>query len=184
MVFTWKDFQDLGSRGAIDQALSRLTKTGKIRRVAQGMYDLPRTSRLLRGPAPASTEAVIAAVQRHDHAHIRPDHLAAANALGLTTAVLVQPRYRTTGGRRNIKLGNTTLQLKPAGQKLTDWIDTAAAVPIQALLFLGRDSVDNPQIVRAMRDQLSPDAKEALADDSRYRPQWMQQLISEAVTQT
>lgn len=90
MVFTWKDFQDLGPRGSVDQALARLVNAGKLRRVARGMYDLPRTSKLLRGPAPANTDALIDAVQRHDGVIIKPDDLAAANALGLKTAVLVQ----------------------------------------------------------------------------------------------
>lgn len=184
MVFTWKDFDDLGSRGAVDVALCRLVKAGKLRRVGRGMYDLPRISKLLRGPAPANTDAILDAISRHDGVSIRPDHVAAANALGLTTAVPVQPRYRTSGGRRNIKIGDATIELRPAGQKLDEWLDTPGAVPIQALLFLGRDSADNPSIVRALRDRLSPAAKRSLADSRRYRPLWMQPVIDEIVADT
>lgn len=181
MVFTWKDFQDLGARGSVDQALARLVHAGKLRRVARGMYDLPRTSKLLRGPAPASTDAVIDAIRRHDNVTIKPDDIAAANALGLTTAVPVQPRYRTSGGRRNIKVGNRTIQLRPAGRKLDPWLDTPASMPIQALLFLGHKSADNPDVVRAMRNQLSSDSRRALADDRRPRPMWMQDVIEKVL---
>ena len=43
-VFTPKDFLDLGSRAAVDQALSRLTRRGTIRRLGRGLYDYPRVS--------------------------------------------------------------------------------------------------------------------------------------------
>jgi len=181
VVFTWKDFHDLGPRGSVDQALARLANAGKLRRVARGMYDLPRTSKLLRGLAPANVDAVIAAVQRHDGVTIKPDDLAAANALGLTTAVPVQPRYRTSGGRRTIKVGNRTIKLRPAGRKLDAWLDTPASLPIQALLFLGEKSADDPTVVSALRNRLSSDAKRALMDDCRYRPDWMQSVIEKVV---
>lgn len=181
VVFTWKDFQDLGARGSIDQALARLAHAGKLRRVARGMYDLPRTSKLLRGPAPASTDAVLDAIRRHDQVSIRPDDIAAANALGLTTAVPTQPHYRTSGGRRTIKVGNRTIKLRPAGRKLDPWLDTPASVLMQALHFLGEKSADDPTVVKALRNRLSSDAKRALADDRRYRPAWMTSVIEKVL---
>lgn len=181
MVFTWKDFQSLGARGSVDQALARLVHAGKLRRVARGMYDLPRDSKLLRGPAPADTDAVIDAIQRHDGVTIRPDDLAAANALGLTTAVPVQPRYRTSGGRRTIKVGNRTIKLRPAGRKLDPWLDSPASVPMQALLFLGEKSADDPVVVKMLRNRLSSAQKRALADEARYRPDWMRAVIEKVL---
>ncbi len=43
-VCTPKDVLDLGSREAVDQALSRLVKAGQLRRVGHGLYDMPRMS--------------------------------------------------------------------------------------------------------------------------------------------
>jgi hypothetical protein len=181
MVFTWKDFQDLAARGTVDQALARLAHSGKLRRVARGMYDLPRSSKLLRGPAPPSTDAILDAIRRHDQVSIRPDDIAAANALGLTTAVPVQTRYRTSGGRRTIKVGNRTIKLRPAGRKLDPWLDTPAAVPMQALLYLGPQSAQDSSVVTTLRNRLSSDAKRALADDHRYRPDWMRPVIEKVL---
>ena len=65
-VCTPKDFLDLGSRDAVDQALSRLAKAGRLRRVGHGLYDVPRTSNVLNGPAPADLDAAIAALARRD----------------------------------------------------------------------------------------------------------------------
>lgn len=41
-VFTPAEFLDLGSRNAIDLTLSRHVRAGTIRRVARGLYGLPR----------------------------------------------------------------------------------------------------------------------------------------------
>jgi len=43
-VFTPRDFLDLGSRAAVDQALSRLADQGAVRRLARGIYDYPKQS--------------------------------------------------------------------------------------------------------------------------------------------
>ena len=41
-VFTPRDFLDLGSRDAVDKALSRHAQSGTIRKLARGLYDYPR----------------------------------------------------------------------------------------------------------------------------------------------
>lgn len=44
-VFTPSDFLDVAGRAAVDQALSRLVKGGKLRRLARGLYDFPKCIR-------------------------------------------------------------------------------------------------------------------------------------------
>jgi hypothetical protein len=46
-VFSPVDFTGLGSRAAVDKALSRLTASGELRRFARGLYDRPQTSSAL-----------------------------------------------------------------------------------------------------------------------------------------
>ena len=86
-VCTPKDFLDLGSREAVDQALSRLAKAGRLRRVGHGLYDAPRISNVLNRTAPVNLDAAIAALARRDGVRIMPAGLVAANQLGLTNAV-------------------------------------------------------------------------------------------------
>lgn len=50
-VLAPKNFVHLGSRAAVDQALSRLAKAGKLVRVARGTYAAPVTSRFGTRPA-------------------------------------------------------------------------------------------------------------------------------------
>jgi hypothetical protein len=58
-VCTPKDFLDLGSRTAIDKALSRLVNDGLLRRISRGLYDLPPMSGILKRPAPPNVDAAI-----------------------------------------------------------------------------------------------------------------------------
>ena len=46
-VFSKSDFIDEISADSIDKALSELSKEGKIRRIARGLYEYPRYSELL-----------------------------------------------------------------------------------------------------------------------------------------
>ena len=91
-----KDFLDLGTRAAVDQALSRLAASGRLRRLARGLYDYPRVSRVLNRPVPPGVYAVAAAVAGR-RATIMPDGMAAANALGLTNAVPAKASFVTNG---------------------------------------------------------------------------------------
>ena len=61
-VCTPKDFLDIGSREAVDQALSRLVKASRLRRVGRGLYDEPRMSDVLKRPAPVDPDAFIEAI--------------------------------------------------------------------------------------------------------------------------
>src|SRR5580693_3562415 len=56
-ALTPKAFRDLGNRDAVDQALSRLTKAGKIRRISRGVYDVPKNHPSLGPLSPAPGEA-------------------------------------------------------------------------------------------------------------------------------
>ena len=52
-VFTARDFLDLGSRDAVDKALSRQSRDGSLRKIARGLYDIPRQDAQLGQLAPS-----------------------------------------------------------------------------------------------------------------------------------
>ncbi len=82
-----KDFLDLGSRQAIDQALSRLVvKSGQACRIGRDFYDWPGVGDVLKRPAPADLDAAVAAIARRDGIRIPPDGTIAARRPGLTNA--------------------------------------------------------------------------------------------------
>src|SRR5262249_6472048 len=86
MVWTPVDFLDLGPRAAVDKALQRLVRGGKISRLDRGLYFRPRKNTLTKKPTQPEQKAVIDAVVRRDQTRVVVDGLTAANDLGLTTA--------------------------------------------------------------------------------------------------
>lgn len=102
----------LGSRAAVDQALSRLNRRGQLMRMGRGMYVLPVNSRF--GKRAPSTEKVIEAFASQRGEVVVPSAATAANALGLTTQVPVRPIYLTSGRNRRFTLGKLNVQLKHA----------------------------------------------------------------------
>ena len=84
-VLSPKEFLHQGSRAAVDQAFSRLTREGKLLRVARGTYVAPVSSRFgSRAPAP---EKVVSSLARQSGETVVPHGASSANALGLTQQV-------------------------------------------------------------------------------------------------
>lgn len=102
----------LGTRAAVDQALSRLHRRGQLIRMNRGLYVLPVQNRFgKRAPAP---EKVLEAFAAQRGETITSSPAAAANALGLTTQVPVRSIYFTSGRNRKLNLGKLQVELKHA----------------------------------------------------------------------
>jgi Family of unknown function (DUF6088) len=80
-VFTPSDFLDMAGRAAVVQALSRLVKGGKLRRLARGLYDFPKVHPKLGQLSPASDD-VAQALARETGSQVQIAGARAANALG------------------------------------------------------------------------------------------------------
>ena len=171
-VFTPKDFLDLGSRGAVDQALSRLVKANQLRRVGHGLYDMPRMSNVLKRLAPVDWDAAIAALARRDGVRIIPDGMVAANQLGLTNAVPAKASYVTDGPTRTLEIDGRTVWFRHASPNIMQWAGKPAAPVAQALRWLGPDNAADPQVISTLRRHLPDDVKDDLLQNSGRLPGW------------
>ena len=181
-VCTPKDFLDLGSRVAVDQALYRLVKAGQLRRVGHGLYDRPRFSEVLKRPAPADLDAAIAALARRDGVRIMPDGLAAANRLGLTNAVPAKASYVTDGHTRTLKIDGRTVRFRHAGPRVMQWAGKPAAPVVQALRWLGPAAATDARVVSTLKRLLPDDVKRDLFQNSRDLPGWAVPLARSITT--
>ena len=171
-VCTPTDFLDLGSREAVDQALSRLVKAGRLRRAGHGLYDRPRISDVLKRTAPVDLDAAIAALARRDGVRIMPDGSVAANRLGLTNAVPAKPRYVTDGSTRTMKIDGRTVQFRHAGPNVMRWAGRSAAPVVQALRWLGPGIAADARVVSTLKRRLPDDVKRDLMHNRRDLPNW------------
>ena len=176
-VCTPKDFLDLGSREAVDQALLRLVKAGQLRRVGRGLYDMPRISNVLKRPAPVNLDAAIAALARRDGVRIMPDGLVAANRLGLTNAVPAKISCVTDGHSRTVKIDGRTVRFRHASPSVMQWTGKPSAWVVQALRWLGPRAASDTQVVSILNRRLPDDVKLDLLQNSRNLPGWALPLV-------
>ena len=178
-AFTPRAFDDLGNRAAVDQALSRLTKAGKIRRISRGVYDVPKNHPTL-GLLSPDPDAVARAIADQSGYRMQPTPARAANALGLSSQVPAQIVYLIDGSSRKIKVGNQIIHFKHAGPRALLGAGTPAGVALQAIRAFGPDHLTDG-VIRQLRHNLQLDAKTGLKKLVHHAPQWMASAI-DAVT--
>ena len=171
-VCTPRDFLDIGSREAVDQALSRLVKAGRLRRVGRGLYDEPRMSGVLKRSAPVDFDAAITAIARKDGIQVMPDGMVAANQLGLTNAVPARPCYVTDGASRSVEIDGRTIHFRHASPSVMRWAGKAAAPVVQALRWLGPAAAADAQVASILKRRLPDAVKRDLSQNSRDLPGW------------
>lgn len=110
-VFTPAYFSDLGSRDAVASALKRYRQSGRIRQLARGLYDYPRTDTEL-GMLTPSPDAVARALAGRDAIRLQPSGAYAANLLGLSTQIPMKIVYFTDGRSRTVQIGKKHIILK------------------------------------------------------------------------
>ena len=182
-VWTPTDFLDIGSRDAIDQALSRMATADDIRRITRGLYDLPRLNKLTGKSTNPDPRRVIDALARRDQARMLIDGLTAANDLGLSDAVPAKIVVHTDARLRPIKLGAQTITFKPTAPSRLHWAGSPGMRIVQALHWL-HDMLDSDhhRIARRLTTILAdPEHGRAIATDLQEGfstlPDWMQTFL-------
>lgn len=182
-VWSPADFADLGPRTAVDQALHRLVASGKLRRIAHGLYDVPGTNRLIGKPTSPDPRAVIDALARKNNVRVLVDGITAANDLGLTTAVPARITVLTDSRLRPVTLGKLIIDFRHVAPSRLYWAGRPAMRFVQALDWL-RDMLpsDDGQLRRRLVSiLLDPDHGQAIRDDLRASlsalPEWIREIV-------
>jgi Family of unknown function (DUF6088) len=173
-VFTPRDFLDVAARAAVDQALSRLAKGGKLRRLARGLYDFPKVHPKL-GPLSPAPDDVAQALARETGSQVQIAGARAANALGLSTQVPAKSVYLTDGPSRRVVLGKRVVDLRHASPKHLIAPGSPAGTVVQALRHLG--PVRATDVVHVAARRLSASDKKTLATSAVQAPAWMRPTL-------
>lgn len=178
-VFTPSDFLAMGSRTAVDKALSRLAKDGTIRRLAQGVYDYPKISSRI-GMLSPNPDDVAQAIADKDGYVVQVSPARAANLLGLTTQVPAKSVYLTDGPTRSKTIGRQVIYMRRAAPKNLVGAGKPAGLIFQALRYLGKDGID-PHKLRLMSKSLSAADRKSLVKISHYPADWMRPVVQRIV---
>jgi len=156
-------------------ALTRLSRKGKIRKIARGLYEYPNTSQRF-GKLPPGTEEVAKALQGHHATRLQLSGAHAANALGLTEQVPVRTVFLTDGRSRRVKVGNREIILKRTTPRFMATAGRASGLVIQALRSLGQRHVDE-NVIRKLRRTLKPEDRAGLLKDAHLAPAWIAEIF-------
>lgn len=187
-VWTPRDFLDLGSREAVDQALHRLNHGGDIRRIARGLYDKPRVNSLTGQPTHPDPRAVVDALARRDQARIIVDGMTAANDLGLSDAVPARIVVHTDARLKPIALGKLQIEFKTTAPSKLYWAGRPAMRVVQALHWLHDIAADqDPEVEKRLLTIFAdPDHGPSIVNDLQRDllalPAWMQVILRDLLS--
>ena len=169
-----KGLLHLGSRAAVDQALSRLVRRGALLRAGRGVYVLPVESRF--GRRAPSVEKTIEGLAAARGERIANSGAMAANVLGLTTQVPVKRVFLTSGSSRTLTLGRERIELRHAPPWQLALADRRAGEAVRALAWLGRERAGAATGV--VRQRLSEEERRELGSVSAQMPGWLAGPVS------
>ncbi len=177
-AFTKVDFASEFSEDNIHKALSSLTKSGKIRRVSQGVYDSPKFSKLLDQQLSPDMDQVAHALARKFNWRIQPSGDAALNLLGLSTQVPGRWIYLSDGPNREYEISKTTLNFKKAALKDIGFKHPKSGLIVHALKALGREQI-TPDTIESIRAQIIPTHFKRILNDTRTVTSWVYDAIKQ-----
>lgn len=169
-VFTRADFLDLGSTHAIGMVFQRLLKQERLRRVARGFYDVPRSHPMV-GRLSARADEIAKAIARRDGLRLEPTEAEAANLLNLSEQVPARIAFAANrrGGRLNV--GGRSIEFQQRSSRKMA-AGRSSTLVMAALRSLGPRHIKAHHISH-LRKLLPPGDRRRLAKDLRYAPAWM-----------
>ncbi len=170
-VFTPKDFIDLGSRLALDTALSRMATDGYVKRLSHGLYYFPKISPIF-GEVMPDSDSIAETLARKTGDLVFSGGAEAANLLGLTTQVPARLEYYTTGKAKTYTFANRKIFLLSSPVSLGVEISSVVRLVVHALIYIGRNGI-NETIVSKLSKLLKQKDKRQLLSVMHILPSWL-----------
>jgi hypothetical protein len=164
----------LGSRAAVDQALSRLVRRGSLMRAGRGVYVRPIEGKF--GARPPTAAMLVRTMGQQRGETVTIHGAAAANAFGLTTQVPLREIYLTSGRSRRLKLGAQVVEIRHAPSWQLLMPERPAGDAVRALAWLGPKRA--AEALRTLGRKLSKTELREIAAARSRLPTWMAQEVS------
>jgi hypothetical protein len=177
-LFFPEDFTLDGSSEAVRLALHRLEKKKIIKRIAQGIYTRPITSKYV-GEVLPTAETVAKAIAKRDRIRIVPTGAYALNALGLSTQMPMKLVFLTDGVQREVKIGKQMIKFKRTTPKNLLAKGAISSLVLQALRSIGItkvSSVEEKKIIELLKKEKAIHLKH----DIQLAPVWIKKIMQKA----
>lgn len=173
------DFSSFGLPKAVNKAMERLTESGLLIRLAQGIYLYPQIdTRLGLGVLYPTVETIAREIAKRDKARIVPTGVYALNVLGLSTQIPMNVVFLTDGAARKIKIGNGQgIVFKRTVAKNLSYKNDVLMLIVAALKEIGEGNVTSEQLTK-IKELISKEKKEDIIADLQLAPAWIKKLIN------
>lgn len=175
-IFFIKDFTEFGNYEAVRKSLQRLAKNNKIKRIAKGIYYLPKEHKLF-GIIQPHAEQIAKAIAKRDQARIIATGSTALNLLGLSTQVPLKVVFLTDGSARKIIVGKQTIQFKKTNPKNLSIEHRLSNLVIQALKEIGEKNVTKEQIKKIQIIIEESQERDTIIENLKNAPIWIQKTL-------
>jgi hypothetical protein len=165
----------MGASTAIRKSLSRLVVSGKLERMGQGIYVVPKVDKVF-GKVLPSIEELAEVLSRKEHVKIKPSGQYALNKVGLSTQVPMKLVFLSSGHSKKIQIGKSAIVFKSTTAK-----KLSMKGGITSLLFLALEEVDLPKLSATKMDRIIQLLKQESAEVLEYNLQLTPTKVSDFI---
>ena len=181
-AFSSSDLSSRFARQQIDNALSDLAETSKIRRVARGLYDYPRYSDLLQKILSPDIDQVANAYARKFNWRIEVSGDSALNLLGLSTQIPAQYIYLSDGPSKSYDVMDVQLTFKKSSLKDIGFKHRESTLIVQALKTLGKEHLLTTEVFAKIREQIAKESFAKILRDTQGSTGWIYEAIKQIMS--
>lgn len=180
-IFFLDDFAGLGTPDAIKKSLQRLTNSGLLVRLANGIYWFPKKGKELYGvqvSGKPTLDEIAKAIAKRDKARIVPTGLHALNLLNLSTQVPANVVYLTDGTARKINIGEGKgILFKHTSEvKRLAYKSEYLMLIVSALREIGENNITDEQLA-IIKNHFSNITKQEFDKDIKLIPVWIRKIL-------
>ena len=180
-IFFPEDFLDIAEYENVRKTLTRLCNSGKIIRIAKGIFCYPMIDRKYGlGVIKPSENEIALAVAKHDNVKINPTGAYAMHALGLSTQVPINAYFITNGAPRKIKLSDNMSIVFTHSSRAKDFAYKSEVMQliVAAIKESGEGKLQDDEKT-IIKEHLSKVPKTKFEHDIKLAPIWVRKTISE-----
>lgn len=179
-IFFPEDFLDIADYENVRKTLTRLCNSGKIIRVAKGIFCYPRIDKKYGlGVIRPTANEIALAVAKHDNIKINPTGAYAMHALGLSTQVPGNAYFITNGSPRKIKVSEKKYIIFTHSSRANDFAYKSPLMQliVAAIKDIG-DGLMREYERKALKEYTEKVSEKDFKHDIMLAPEWVRKTIT------
>lgn len=177
-LFSNNDFLKFGNMNTIKSNLLRMVEDNKIVRLIDGIYAIPKYSKLLNAVIYPDAKELAAKIADKFSWSISPSGDLALNLTGLSTQVPNEYVYVSDGPYRTYKYRDREIIFKQTSNRFIIGLSSQNALIVQAIRMLGKENIGANEI-KILRQFYNKYSTTDILTEGKNLPVWIVKVLSE-----